>query len=403
MPEIEINPFHGGADNESENARDFINKLKRAFMSRDCTDEWKVQYFGLSLKDGGPAMEWYMDLEDGKKATWAALCLAFDERWPARRVATKTRAEKQEELSEARIREDELGSKVKVNGVELYSHVAWADKIEQLARMIPDNNNLLVKATRDSMAPSLRALVPSTNDTWATFCTAVRQVSVAELREKKQERAASERLKEDVKLLRATQVPQTPSKALAVTLERVRLGAPIPAPYFGAPKNAAPAQVQPAQQARVGGTDGEKWTIIQNLPPPPPKNEATRTAHGILVTQWQAANAGMTTATEDRPFPLTPGTAPLGSGECTGCGEIGHFESNCTVPERDRLPMLERRWRRKVNSIRKAVRNTNVTTAGVNLVLDDATAAHYTPQELETLNQFLDQQRDQGNGDGSSD
>ena len=57
-------------------------------------------------------------------------------------------AEKQAELEGEKITEAELGKKVKVNGAEVYTHVAWANKVEKLAKAIPDNNNLLVVGCR---------------------------------------------------------------------------------------------------------------------------------------------------------------------------------------------------------------------------------------------------------------
>jgi hypothetical protein len=61
-----------------------------------------------------------------------------------RSVAQKSTAEKQVELEGEKITEEELGTKVKVNGREVYAHVAWANKVEKLVKVIPDNNNLLV-------------------------------------------------------------------------------------------------------------------------------------------------------------------------------------------------------------------------------------------------------------------
>ena len=85
-----------------------------------------------------------MGLEPAKKTTWKDLCIAFKERWPERAIAQKSTVERQAELEGENITEAELGKKVKVNGTEMYAHVAWANKLERLAKAIPDNNNLLV-------------------------------------------------------------------------------------------------------------------------------------------------------------------------------------------------------------------------------------------------------------------
>ncbi|KAG6915874.1 hypothetical protein DXG01_009451 [Tephrocybe rancida] len=210
MAQLNVTSFHGGDEQENKNLRDFINSIQHYFMDRDppFDDTNKVGYLTLCLKDGSPAAEWLHELDDNNKDTWANVLVAFNERWPQIRAATKTKGEKQEELEKARIGEADLGKKIKVNGVETWTHVVWADQMQRLAKAIPDEGSLLVKSARNNMAPSLRALVPHTNDTWPTFTKAVQEVSVVELREKMKDREELELLKR-----RGPQPPPTPSKA----------------------------------------------------------------------------------------------------------------------------------------------------------------------------------------------
>ena len=56
--------------------------------------------------------------------------------------------EKQTELEGEKIMEAELGTKVKVNGGEVYAHITWENKVEKLAKAISNNNNLLVVGCR---------------------------------------------------------------------------------------------------------------------------------------------------------------------------------------------------------------------------------------------------------------
>ena len=104
----------------------------------------KINYFETWLKSRLASKQWFKDLEGVKKATWKDLCTVFKEWWPERPIVQKTTAEKQAELEGERITEGELGTKVKVNRVEVYTHIVWANKVEKLANTIPDNNNLLV-------------------------------------------------------------------------------------------------------------------------------------------------------------------------------------------------------------------------------------------------------------------
>ncbi|KIJ98324.1 hypothetical protein K443DRAFT_104045 [Laccaria amethystina LaAM-08-1] len=112
-------------------------------MTTAWEDEEKIEYFETWLKSGSVAEQWLRN-EAAKKATWKNLCEVFKERWPECPIAQKTTAERQAELEGEKIMEGELGTKVKVNGAEVYAHIAWANRVEKLAKAIPDNNNLLV-------------------------------------------------------------------------------------------------------------------------------------------------------------------------------------------------------------------------------------------------------------------
>ena len=120
--------------------------------------------------------------------------MVFKEQWPERPIVQKTTAEKQAELEGERITEGELGTKVKVNGVEVYAHVAWANKVEKLANAILDNNNLLVVGCRRQLLPTLKALVSSSHDMWATFCKAVCAIRPLDIEEEKEKQGKQARI-----------------------------------------------------------------------------------------------------------------------------------------------------------------------------------------------------------------
>ena len=136
-------PF-AGEDDDMADPRDFLKRVQCYLMTTAWEDEEKVEYFETWLKSGSTAEQWFKGLEAEKKATWKELCAAFKERWPERPLTQKSTIEKQAELEGERITEAEIGTKVKVNGTEVYAHVAWANRVEKLAKAIPDNNNLLV-------------------------------------------------------------------------------------------------------------------------------------------------------------------------------------------------------------------------------------------------------------------
>ncbi|KAG6806208.1 hypothetical protein H0H92_012234 [Tricholoma furcatifolium] len=99
-----------------------------------------------------------------------------------------------------------------------------------------------------------------------------------------------------------------------------------------------------------------------------------------------------------------PGTARPGSGECLGCGQLGHLAASCTAEVK--LPEYEFRWRRKVNFVKRDA--TTPRTVSVNLVDDDGddeptAAIALTQEQLASLieEHVRDALEKQGKGQGA--
>ncbi|KAG5634308.1 hypothetical protein H0H81_002465 [Sphagnurus paluster] len=217
----QIAPFYGEEDDGKEN------------------DE-KIRYFELSLKDGGPASQWFLSLTTTEKQTWTTLANTFKNHWPAKTASTKTKAELQAELNNTKITEEELGKKVNVGGIKVYSHIAWADKVERLAKAIQDDGNLLVQNSRDNMASSLKSLVPHSNNTWTLFCQFVWTVSLIELRKKKDECACQKKIEDDLNAIKGARAPAATAKPVFPPASRVPVALPTTSSAFGLPR-ATPA------------------------------------------------------------------------------------------------------------------------------------------------------------------
>ncbi|KAG6852656.1 hypothetical protein C0991_010150 [Blastosporella zonata] len=278
-------PFDG--DQEDENPRDFIKKLRK-FVAygnmHQASDTEKIDYFSCSLKDGGPAEMWFEDLPSGEKDTWAHLLDAFDIRWPVTQRAAKNQEDRQEELGEIRITEEELGTKEKVNGREIHAHIAWADKAQHAANAIPDSNNLLVKMTRDNCPPLLKALVPASHKTWTAFFNAVCTINIDNLRERIEREKHDKDIENKLRRLRAiTAAPPTQAKALVAAFSRMQLSAPTLTPTVNnAARNTNSAATQvtvPQQNLQIQRPNAEKWAIILQLPRPTTTTDAGRTAY----------------------------------------------------------------------------------------------------------------------------
>jgi len=205
-----------------------MNGLDLSFMQKSSISEAdKIKTFRLKLKAGSVAKEWFTALPATDKETWVLLQAAFEKRWPEKTTPTKTREEKQTELKQAVLKEGQLGQKERVNGVDEWSHIAWADRVQQLADAIPDNHGLLIAETRDKMPAVLRRLISAEHTTWMAFCDAVRKVSLTALREAIEFEAWLV-TKDDLERAQLN----TPSKGLARIMQSTTLGPRIPQPNF---------------------------------------------------------------------------------------------------------------------------------------------------------------------------
>jgi len=364
--------FWGDGEQEGENPQDFMNGLKLAFMQKAAAvDEAnKIKTFLLKLKVGSMAKEWFNGLKATEKDTWAHLQTAFEERWPEKTAPAKTREEKQTELKQAVLKEGQLGKKEKVNGVDEWSHIAWADRVQQLAGAIPDTHGLLIGETREKMPTVLRRLINAEHITWLTFCDAVRKISLTKLC-KAIEFESRLVTKDDLERVQL----QTPSKGLARAMQSTTLGPRIAQPNF----QPAPFQAQLQPAAPMGLLNNPNRLLLmqsfrpdaERLPdlvrlalPIHPNTAAGRVLYMAQIVAYLAMSNGRG-PNEFRPHPLSPGTNPVTSGECWTCGFTGHMRAACVGTP---IPQLEQKWRSLAASIKSwataAASSMNLVEAG---------------------------------------
>jgi hypothetical protein len=132
-----------------------------------------------------------------------------------------------------------------------------------------------------------------------------------------------------------------------------------------------------------------------------------RVLYTAQVAAWNKAFPGRLKANEFCPYPLTPGTAALGSNECFGCGHVGHRATDCPNP--NSIPPHERGWRAIAAIIFGVIRGRD--TASVHYV-GYAPNPQYEPRQPwypqdNTYPQYGHEQpyheyQNQGNWEGSS-
>ena len=308
-----INMFFTGKP-EDQDPQDFMNRIEcTILMKLGLTEPEKVRFFELSLKTKSPAEAWLLTLTTGDKASFKTLRAAFELCWPTKPITEKTTAEKQALLDETILKLSDLGKRVSASlGAEdELSHVVWADKVERLAGDIPDTNNPLVASTHKKLPKALLKLVGLKPLTWKQFADTVRAISLEELMEKIEEERDITRY--------ALLVPNTPSKALRAAFQNVNI--------FSQPQNPAANQYQQTETIPRPSFNPERPAheqladVLNKVLPLHPKNAEAIAQYNAQILFWQATyGQNEKGPNESRPYPLTPGTVPVTSGECWKCG-----------------------------------------------------------------------------------
>lgn len=293
--------FWGDGEHEDENPQDFMNSVERSFFGKtSLTDNDKLKQFKLHLKAGSVAMTWLTGLATNKKDTWERLQASFEGRWPEKAPPAKSSIEKVGLLKAAKLTDAEMGKRVKIDGVEEFSHIVWAHKIERLANAVPDTIGILISTIRKDMPSVLQHYVSGEHTSWLSFCDAIRAVSLTQIEEEQAKEKAAKQLIEDVRLIKER---GTPSKALGNAFRNINIGAPIPAPRFNAPQTFtppqptfqnAPAPTYPQQQRTLpfqSRPDADRLNDITRLAlPKHPDNPVGHLAYNAQIVTWTANN-----------------------------------------------------------------------------------------------------------------
>ena len=360
-------------------------------MKTGLSETEKVRFLELSLKAKSPAAIWFTTLTKANKASFASARDAFKLRWPVKAITEKTTAEKQALLDETVLKMGDLGRRVaaSVGAEEELSHVVWADKVERLAEDIPDTNNLLVASTRKKLPKPLVKLIGLKPMTWKELADAVRSITLEELMEKVEDERDLARY--------VLAAPNTPSKALGTAFQNINIA---PQARGSTPDQYRVAQTNPQL---TSGFSADKPAherladVLNKALPLHPRNGEGMALYNAQIVLWQSTHGQSGRGpNETRPYPLTPGTVPVASGECWKCGHRTHHPGPCSSPP---VPSLETKWRSIAQTIRKRAETAATPAINVNFVAEESSEVHtYEPDELAYLQQLVHQ----GKGEGLS-
>ena len=373
-----VKPFFG--DRDDENPEDFLRSFFRR-MGTNTQDTMKSQFPNF-LQADSVADEWFEDLTEKDKATWTSIEAAFRKRWPRKKAAKKTNEEYEEEVRGLELKTEELGKKETIAGREVYTHIAWADKMSIIitgAKL--ENTTTHIGHVRKNLPTLLREKIGAGHANWTAFLTAIRDIDIDYIRDGvdiwRKEQAKQDAVKKRIGELEKL-VSTSPTAPIRQRISTFSIGnQPNIAPT---PQQATPANTNPFTTASGGQGNLFTQTRANNYtsrPPPTqadraalqvrltkypqhPDTDAGRKAHQAQQADWMTTHGPGTRVTESTPYPLRPGTAPVNSGECFTCGFTGHLgrRDGSTCEGRRALHPNEQAWRAICSRILKEPKGT---------------------------------------------
>ena len=177
MPSVEL--FHG-RNVRKQNPQNWLRTLEANKFQHDSDDDTRLYTFSKHLEYGSKADKWFRDeLTPIQKNTWDKLVAEFNTKWPAIAKIEPTKAELQQRLMEVKLKDEDMGLKVgEDEDDQVWSHVDWAQKVQELAEDVGDTQGLLISIVRNNLPVPIRSLLPNDISTWAKFCEGVCNISI---------------------------------------------------------------------------------------------------------------------------------------------------------------------------------------------------------------------------------
>jgi hypothetical protein len=365
-----------GDGTDDDTAQNFMRKFLQRNPFTGTNGKTLVRTFRNYLDGDGEAEEWYESVKEEQKEKWDSFEVAWNERFPPVKRTAKKKADYEKELLELKVAAKDMCGTVKKMGRDVPVVEDWANEALRLAKQVGiADSSLLIGKVREGLPDAIKQKVENTHKDWASFCAAVKNIDQTYLRESVERAEREERLEREVAQLvqsvrQRPSVQDSPTKGIRSQLGNFsfqRDTSPSPTPYRSRPY--VPAR---GLGTRGGGlttrrryVSAEEAARIAAAVQIHPNTAEGKEAYEREVRQWEAQN-GQSGVSALAPFPLRPGSAPLGSEECYTCGTVGHRGAECTNPP---APEREQRTRALFSAILRRAGAAPVNFVGTEEVL----------------------------------
>ncbi|KIJ10422.1 hypothetical protein PAXINDRAFT_157639 [Paxillus involutus ATCC 200175] len=339
-------------------------------LPKSWTEDQMVRRFGQYMAPNSLAEEWFDGLSSLDMYDMTTLRKAFRERWPPRKRPQWSRAQQRERVKGLTLKDEDIGAWIQKPGDRTgdYGQNIWAEQVMRLAQSMGDIQGALIEHAIEGAPRLLRDQLTAGYDSWDSFLEAVRgirketlDVEQRRLEENKARDNAVANLQQQMiqMSLRTQPQPRIPN---LTHMPAVNIGTPAP-PYvmpmgFTRPPNATATMGRGAPPSHIplSHIPLSRSQILEkaNAIPQRPSTEIGKRVYETDVNLWHQTHGNAPPSLE-RPYPIKPGTAQAGSGECFGCGMVTdppHMGYTCSATEP--LRSHETRWRQLIaNMLRR--------------------------------------------------
>ncbi|KAG1802187.1 uncharacterized protein HD556DRAFT_1438235 [Suillus plorans] len=312
-----------------------------------------------------PAKSWFATLQASDKVLWTTFLAAFKIRRPPPVQVVLTVAQKKDRIKALALQEEEIGIMIEEDRGREWGHVKWAKKVTRMAQGFNDAQCHLLDVVLENTPKVLHDFLSDNYTTWTEFEMDVARISASQLLRAKQRLVTERKLREDVDKLQnqttssrkttspTTQVPYSAPPAYRYGQRYSRQPAATPQPQTIVPSQAPQISLFPVlpqtpqitnlftsavpatrgnlfygyrgylqMPTRRGGSPAERLRTAAQYTTIPhhPNSEAGRQAYAQQVQEWHTQHGSNAIPNSQRPYPLKPGTSPIGSRECFSCG-----------------------------------------------------------------------------------
>ncbi|KIJ05586.1 hypothetical protein PAXINDRAFT_158994 [Paxillus involutus ATCC 200175] len=328
-----VDMFHGDYSKEEEPTEWFM--MFQLSLPSSWNDDQKVERFQLHLVPNSYADEWFNNLSVLDTMSMTALRAAFFKRWPPTKKPKWSKAQQKERIRGHVLQEEDIGTWIAEGRVGDYGQNVWAVNVMRLALSMGDVEGMLIEYAIEGIPTVLKEHLTGEYDTWEEFLEGVRATPTT---------------------LAGNPLPT--SLNIAMSMQR----------QYGAP-------VAPSRGAMVSRPPLTRALILEKVAATPqrPNTEAGRRLYDADIENWHRTY-GNEPPSLDQPYPIRPGTATAGTGECFSCGTVTeppHTGHTCTSTTPIRP--YETRWRQIVTSMLRRVNQFRPTPMPIQYIWPMAT------------------------------